>query len=262
MSRITQIVARQVGTLQGAIVSQVQENILDILSKFNNQCPSQEEMVKIVRRKNNLLLAINSFERRVNQLGGIGRQLQPAISTARTGINIIKRIPRPTVFKIIPPNSGGIVRGVSFSALTSLSDRLIQLDKLLTSLQADVAGVRTTVDSIRPTLINLKSRLTSIDTAIQECNTETSNNGVTELSQDLKNQTQETAEGLLDSRYEYKGFKLEVVEDLNSPSVAPRRFAIAKDRRGIVVLKGQPSFSSSIDVLLDEIKFRIDNRLS
>jgi hypothetical protein len=55
--------------------------------------------------------------------------------------------------------------------------------------------------------------------------------------------------------------KLEIIEDPNSPRIAPRRYAIAKDRRGIIVLRGDSSFSSSTDVLLDEIKFRIDNQL-
>ena len=69
-----------------------------------------------------------------------------------------------------------------------------------------------------------------------------------------------------DSKYYYRGpngdlYKLEIVADVNSPSIAPRRFAIAKDTSDVTVLTGPKSFSSSTDVLLDEIKFRIDNQL-
>ena len=56
-------------------------------------------------------------------------------------------------------------------------------------------------------------------------------------------------------------YQLEIVIDPTSPSIAPRRFAVAKNEEGVIVLKGQPSFSSSVKVLLDEIKFRIDNQL-
>ena len=56
-------------------------------------------------------------------------------------------------------------------------------------------------------------------------------------------------------------YKLEILTDPQSPSIAPRRFAVAKDAKGVVVLKGPKSFSSSTKVLLDEIKFRIDNQL-
>lgn len=56
-------------------------------------------------------------------------------------------------------------------------------------------------------------------------------------------------------------YKLEILFDPNSPQIAPRRFAIASTLNGVVKFKGPKSFSSSTQVLLDEIKFRIDNQL-
>lgn len=56
-------------------------------------------------------------------------------------------------------------------------------------------------------------------------------------------------------------YDLEIQIDPSSPKIAPRRFAVAKDSIGVVVLKGPPSFSSDVQVLLDELKFRIDNQL-
>lgn len=260
MSRITQIVARQVGTIQANLTSQIQGSISNILSKFNNQCPSQEELVSIIKTKNNLSKVINSYERRVSRLKQIGRQLQPAVTSARVSINIIKRIPRPTVFTIIPPQAGGVVLGVPFSALTSLGDRLIQLDKLLNSLQNDIRGVNQTVDSANTLFQNLRTSLNRIDQAVNQCNSEIAENSI--ILSDLQKEDRIEVKNLEDNDLTYKGFILEIVTDPNSPEIAPRRFAVAKDRRGVVVLRGQPSFSASINVLLDEIKFRIDNKLS
>ena len=69
-----------------------------------------------------------------------------------------------------------------------------------------------------------------------------------------------------DDKFKHTGpngivYDLEILHDPNSPSIAPRRFAIAKNPAGVAVLKGPKSFSSSVDILLDEIKFRIDNQL-
>lgn len=77
-----------------------------------------------------------------------------------------------------------------------------------------------------------------------------------------KDKTQE----LVNTKYTHYGpdgtlYTLEITDDPNSPPIAPLRFAIARNPQGIQVLKGQKSFSSSADVLLDEIKFRIDNQL-
>lgn len=68
------------------------------------------------------------------------------------------------------------------------------------------------------------------------------------------------------TKYTHRGpngivYRLAIIEDTKSPSIAKRRYAVAMDSSGVVMLKGQPSFSSSEDVLLDEIKFRIDYQL-
>lgn len=58
----------------------------------------------------------------------------------------------------------------------------------------------------------------------------------------------------------YRGYRLEV-RTANDGTAIPLRFAVALDPVGVVVLEGPKSFSSSTQVLIDEIKFRIDNQL-
>lgn len=53
-------------------------------------------------------------------------------------------------------------------------------------------------------------------------------------------------------------FLIEVIDDTTSPSIAKRRFAVARNSQGIVVMKGQPSFASDVNVLVREIRFRLD----
>lgn len=74
----------------------------------------------------------------------------------------------------------------------------------------------------------------------------------------------ETKKSTLDEQYTTDRNTLYVIKiekDPSSPSIAPRRRAIALDRRGVAVLKGPYSFSSSEKILKDELKFRIDNQL-
>lgn len=74
----------------------------------------------------------------------------------------------------------------------------------------------------------------------------------------------ETKKPILDEQYTTDRNTLYVIKiekDPSSPSIAPRRRAIALDRRGVAVLKGPYSFSSSEKILKDELKFRIDNQL-
>lgn len=54
------------------------------------------------------------------------------------------------------------------------------------------------------------------------------------------------------------GFELSVVEDTRTPvGSLKRRYAIAKNKLGIIMLKGEPSFSASDQILMDELKFYI-----
>jgi len=254
--QISGVIARQVGSIQGKVSAQVQGRVLDILSKFTNQCPTGPEIQKIITQRNNLLNTINSFESRINALRSTADRFNGVISTIRKAIQVIKSIPLPTA--IIPPMSGGL--GIPINVLTKYSDALIRLNKFLDALEADREGILGIINSASNTLATLKQRLNAIDLAIQECS---------KNSPDLANILAEAqpkentgSEGIPNGNYEYRGYRLEIIQDPNSPEIAPRRYAIAKDRRGVVVLKGQPSFSSSTDILLDEIKFRLDNQLA
>ena len=56
-------------------------------------------------------------------------------------------------------------------------------------------------------------------------------------------------------------YSLVIKKDTQSPDIAPRRFAVAINPEGVEVLTGAKSFSSDTDVLIEEIKFRLDNQL-
>jgi prefoldin subunit 5 len=257
--QLSGIIARQVGSIQGKLVSQVQGQVLNVLSKFSSQCPNTKELEKIIRIKNNLLKNINALERRIQKLRSVANKLDASIRTARVAIEIIKRIPIPTVLTFIPGQAGGLVKGVPYSTLTKLSDRLIKLNKLLDALEADKQGILGVINTVSITLQSLKKRLEAIDVAIQGCTRDSTDAPQIVTSTQPPQNT--GSEGTPNDDYLYKGYILEIVEDPNSPKIAPKRYAIAKDKAGVIVLYGPSSFSSDTQVLLDEVKFRIDNQL-
>ena len=87
---------------------------------------------------------------------------------------------------------------------------------------------------------------------------ETLKNDLTDLSKDLVTSNTEVLE---DPEYTYKGYLLKIIRDPESPRLAPKHFAVAI-KNGKQEIKGPSSFSSSKEILLDEIKFRIDQQLS
>lgn len=259
-SNISEIVAKQSGNLQGKVMAQIEGRVSDMLKKFSNECPTPSELKNIINTKNNLTKALNSFERRISSFNGAVGGMQGAVSSTKAVIQIIKAIPIPTA--IIPPMSGGI--GIPISILTRYSDALILLNKIVEALENDIDGVKAVIGSVSSTVGSLKDRLATIDTAIQRCSTNSP--GVVDTAQPKQNTgsegTPKDQQGNSDPNYLYKGYTLEIVQDPNSPPIAPKRYAIAKDSRGIERLRGESSFSSDTQVLLDEIKFKIDNQFT
>lgn len=264
---IAGVIAVQIGGMRGKLIAQIQQRVLESLSKFVNECPNAKELQKIIKIKNNLSKNIGAFQKRAQKFKSTAGQLVRIASTVRTAITVIKNIPTPTA--IIPPGSPGGL-GVPMNILNRYSDKLIQLDKLVEKYTNEGTAILSTVEGIIPPIDNIKNRLDSIDIAIQQCSTDTATTldlaSILATAQPKDNTGSEgtpidVLTGQPDPKYTYRGYTLAVVQDPNSPKVAPRRFAVAKDGRGIVVLKGQPSFSSSTDILLEELKFRIDNQL-
>lgn len=257
MASISSTIARQIGSLQGKLVSQIQSEVLKLLKKFSNECPTPKELEKIIKTRNTLIKHLNSFQKRVNKFSSVANRLQKSIATIRSIIRILKAIPIPTA--IIPPMSGGI--GIPIKILNTYSDALIKLNKILDKLVDEVAAIKSLIGSITPVIANLKARLNSIDVAIQKCSV-SQPGGVATVLPTAQPEGNTGSEGTPSEDYLYKGYKLAIIQDVGVETIAPRRYATATDNRGIVVLRGPLSFSSSTQVLLDEIKFRIDNQLA
>ena len=59
---------------------------------------------------------------------------------------------------------------------------------------------------------------------------------------------------------EVNGFIMDVQTDENTPvGSLKRRYAVAKNKQGVILLKGEPSLSSSDQILIDELSFQIQS---
>jgi len=254
-SQISKIVSSQIGPLQGKLRSTIQKKVLELLKEFANGCPNQERMKRIMSTRNNLLNTINAFQKRVDAIKPIVNSLQPAISAGKAAVQVITSIPIPTA--IIPPMTGGV--GVPMSVLNRFSKAINLLTTIIDVLEADVKAVSSIVTSVSVPINTLKERLQSIDIKVAQCSSNSPDSAA--LLETAQPQGNTGSEGTPNPEYLYKGYTLEIIQDPNSPKIAPRRYAIAKDVRGNIKLIGQSSFSSSTQVLLDEVKFQIDKQL-
>jgi prefoldin subunit 5 len=247
-SKLIKVVASQIGPLQAKLRSEIQKKVLELLKEFASGCPNQAKLLRIIKIKNNLLRNINSFQKRVDQVKKLPNSLKPVISTAKIALQIISSIPIPTA---VPPGAG-----IPISILNRYSKAINTISKTIDVLEGDVSSVNTMINSVSGPISSLQKRLQSLDIKIQQCS-----NGDPAIIAEAQPKENTGTEGTPNSDYLYKGYTLEILQDPNSPKIAPRRYALARNKLGIVVIIGESSFSSSTQVLLDELKFKIDNQL-
>jgi len=142
-----------------------------------------------------------------------------------------------------------------------------------------LSGKAAAFNDLNKVLKNISDKLNNPEVtanSINNSSSTTANTGIddkveipVELLENIKKDLEEINSELVTPEIEketdpelfYKGYQIKILRTPESPVLAPRHFAAAfKD--GKQEIKGPDSYSSSKEVLLAEIKFRIDNQLS
>ena len=115
------------------------------------------------------------------------------------------------------------------------------------------------MDFVNKILLAIIKLLNSIDKYLKGCNI----NDLTPLDDSLIQLEQAQTSALLQAQNpstltNYKGFILEVVTEVYSPTVN-RVKAVAKNQQGIILLQTPLSFTTIPQILIEEIKLIIDS---
>ena len=232
------------------------------LSQQNRKtCPTPETLKDVIRTRNRVVRQLNQIFQMIvinTALAFAFRSLAQVLKGIRLqmdGLSI------PQAIGIIPAKDfGGLIAAAPYSMTAKLQHINDELEKLeeksegtskatLVSLVFVIAGISTVL-----------LLLSAIDKMAQECAEE---NGVTNLELEVINQelldlAEEESEDGNPVIGNTNGFIFSVETDNSNPvGTLKRRFAVAKDSRGVTLLKGEPSFSSSDQILIDELVFYI-----
>ncbi len=273
-SQISAIVAGQLGKIEGDLEARIQLEANKMLSKFSNQCPQGTALVGIINTKNALLSGVNKFQKRSDKFLKLANNLKKAIKSAKAILKLLKINPTPVATGIPPSDYGGLISAKTTGSITSQADRLYNIRKLLENLDGDVSSIQSLVAGVSPSLNNIKDLLSNVNLRSQECLDALSSGEMTDEEKkalkDLLNKVQPLentgSEGIPDEDYIFKSdsgrvYEIAIIEDRQGDGPIPRRLAVAKDNIGVIVLRGQPSFSADTTVLVQELKFRINNQL-
>lgn len=219
-------------------------------------CPSQSKINESVNKKNKLVRQLNNIYKTIDSATKAVNNTIRTVSIFRALANVLINIPVPTTIGLPPGPAGGVIFSVPASFINKIQEAIKKIDRLLAKFIGFSLPVLAALAMLQSMLALAIKLLNSLDSVIALCagNVE----GGEQLSADLLEATKEAENDGEDSLTEVNGFLLEVVTDPNGKvGTIQRRQAIAKNKDGVTLLKGDSSFSSSDQILLNELAFYI-----
>ncbi len=207
-------------------------------------CPPPEEVEKIKAKRNKIVKQLNQIYKMLNTALIIAGILGGLSAIVLIASQIIKSIPLPTS---VPPGVG--IPTSLILRFQTIITKLEGLSKTLLTLSLGIAGALLILLGLLKQIIQL---LNLLDQQFERCS---DTEGLDGLDFQL---IPDEIEIDTPSNSTVNGFTLTTVAD-NKGIVGSlqKRYATATDSLGVVVLKGEPSFSASDQILIDELAFYI-----
>jgi hypothetical protein len=229
----------------------------ELTSTANDLCLPPAQLDLIILQRNNI----------VNKLNQIGTFLDTAtLASGITSTVLDTLITTAKALRILKPSliaadaAGG---GVGpFASLALQANELLDVLKFddlgnskLNKLKAIIDNTSAPISITSIFIATAIKTLNSIDIVLKKCSP---NSTYLPISKDLNNINlrQSIAENTLNN-VTYKGFVLEVEVIPYTPTVNRRR-AVGKNQSGIITIQTELSFTTSNQVLIDELKYIID----
>ena len=263
-SELSAFIAKLLAKAEAFVINKVNEEVNKIIEKLLGQaCPPVEEIERILKIRDNLVNMIMGLKKKVEPVKRIADQMEPPIDAAKVVVTILQSIPIPTT--IGGPGPIGVIFSIPIGVQNRYADLLRISCKIVENLSSDVEAIRQLADltfsKIDPLLAKLKSIDIKLASCVEQMNEEDRNRILSSIANLPSNLALAKNGDSKNNVFSYKNYTITIVEDPNSPAVAKKRFAQVESDNGVVLMKGPSSFSSSTRILIDEIKFRINNQL-
>lgn len=261
-----------IGVAQAYVITRANSEVDRLIERLLNSCPPPEVLERMPIILDTLKLTIGLANKKVDRAAKTADVVAPIIAGLTILVELLIKDPRGDTFYngnnlplvILPGGIPSVVTQTPKGKIKRSQERLRWLQEAIFALSDDALAIRDAVSSAKGVLNPVVAKINQIDALIQACfqNQDLSD----EERKLLLNNIQQTNTDPAFTSVSYRSrsgrdYTIKVIKDPNSPDIAPKRQAIVQDFRGITVLTGPSSFASRPQVLIEEIKFRIDNQL-
>ena len=266
-SQLSAFVVANLGRIQALAISKVNQILNEALLKLLNTCPPPEVLEQLAIVVNSVRPIVNHAERELSKARKVAEVLEPAIISGDLIIQLLTYDPGPEVIGTISvEGTPTIIYAPTRGKVNRTAAKLMWFASFVGMLRDEGLSIAQVVNSTEGVFAPVVNALNQIDALIQACltNQDLSDEERKRIIDGIQSKLNANAE-ILGTPYKSKksgnNYTIKIVIDPSSPAIAPRRQAIVQDFRGITVLTGPASFASNPQILIEEIKFRIENQL-
>lgn len=229
------------------------------LNNTDTKCPEDQESIKaLIAKRNRLVRQLNNIYKVVDAaVKGLG-VFASLISIFKTIYNIFKNLPMPTTIGLPPGPQGGVITSASYGKVAKYIEKFDKIKEKIDLIEKLTLAVLSALVLLRIYLLKALQLLKILDNKLDQCS-----RGLNIEQEELDNEL--TALLLAEEEdgnvvvIDVNGFTMGVEVSKIKVGSLNRRFATASNAQGVVLLKGEPSFSASDQVLIDELVFYIQS---
>ena len=219
------------------LIEENKDGITDELKQLIT-CPPQEDLSKIIETKNKLVKQINDVFKTINRTTEILSITQAILTPIEILLPILKNVPI-----------------ASATLVNSVRNAIGFLEELIPKLSFANSILLSILVLLRNVLLQVLNILKLLDLVTEYCSS-LDGTQQNQISSELIDFTQEQSQQLSPVVTNVNGFKMGV-ETEKTTNTLKRRRAIAQNKQGVTMLKGEYSFSSIDQILIDELVFYI-----
>jgi hypothetical protein len=232
-------------TQANELISKGKDSIEDI--KNQTKCPTSNELSKLINRKNKLV-------KQINNLLKVIRSVENAIKPQEIFIDTLKKLlPTLDIASMTLPTSVPPGIGIPSGVIIKLGDLIKSSKDLIKMNEGKINNLNSPLSLLKSSLATALQYLNLLDSLIQQCSPDASQE---QISAELIALTTQQSVQLSPVVTNVNGFEMGVETEPTTNSLKRKR-AIARNKQGIVMLKGEYSFSSIDQILIDELVFYI-----
>lgn len=250
------------GTIKS--ITKLEQTFNKFKDKFKDPC--QADTVKLQKELKAIISQLKALSKLLNSILNLVRKILKYTKFLKKLVIALTVLTKTLKFFPLP------ARWTTTGMQTTFSDLLSKINFKLKAALAVVLGIDLIVKYISNFLKDILKRINDLINKLKltidqlsACNDREKNNLGNELESSVNNLStsvedlQSQLGGLLETNNSYKGFTFNIIEEETTQQViAKRRYAIAINSLGVVILEGKPSYATDTQVLIDELKLKID----